>query len=138
MACSPGSLSKLAFDADSTFDANSEPVPFLYETLQKLAGAGTVMVADISETRLGMADTYGADLLINSAKEDLEEAVMRRTGGIGADVVITAVPVPAIQQQSVRMAARQGRINLFGGLPKGGPDKRMLCFLQYLILSLVL
>jgi L-iditol 2-dehydrogenase len=95
------------------------PMGILHLQLQKLAGAGTVMVADIAETRLGMAEAYGADLLINSAKEGLEEAVLRSTGGIGADVVITAVPVPAIQQQSVRLAARQGRINLFGGLPKG-------------------
>ena len=95
------------------------PMGILHIQLQKLAGAGTVMAADISESRLGRAETYGADLLVNSAEEDLEEAVLRYTGGIGADVVITAVPVPAVQQQSVRLAARQGRINLFGGLPKG-------------------
>ena len=95
------------------------PMGILHLQLQKLAGAGTVMVADISDTRLGMAEGYAPDVLINSSKEDLEKAVMRHTGGIGADVIITAVPVPAIQQQSVRMAARLGRINLFGGMPKG-------------------
>jgi len=95
------------------------PMGILHLQLQKLAGAGTVMVADLSDTRLEMAERYGPDVLINSAKEDLEKAVMHHTGGIGADVIITAVPVPAIQQQSVRLAARLGRINLFGGLPRG-------------------
>ncbi len=38
---------------------------------------------------------------------------------MGADVIITACPAPVIQRQSVEMAAKLARINLFGGLPKG-------------------
>jgi threonine dehydrogenase-like Zn-dependent dehydrogenase len=44
---------------------------------------------------------------------------MELTGGEGADVIITAVPVPEIQQLSLEMTAKLGRINFFGGLPKG-------------------
>ena len=96
------------------------------EALSQPAGRVEVFSCDVAdaqsvETTMGsVVDSLGdPDVLINSAKEDLEKAVMRHTGGIGADVIITAVPVPAIQQQSVRMAARLGRINLFGGMPKG-------------------
>jgi hypothetical protein len=35
MGCSQGAQAKLAFDADSTFDASSNPMDFLYETVQK-------------------------------------------------------------------------------------------------------
>ncbi len=49
------------------------------------------------------------------------QAVLDLTGGRGADVVITAAASGAAQEQAVRMAARRGRISLFGGLPKDKP-----------------
>ena len=47
--------------------------------------------------------------------------VMELTGGRGADVVITATPANVTQEQAISMAARQGRISFFGGLPKNDP-----------------
>jgi L-iditol 2-dehydrogenase len=87
--------------------------------LQKLAGAGLLMVADIAQQRLDLVRGLGADWLINSAEKDLLETVIQLTGGRGADVIITAVPVAEIQQLAVQMAAKLGRVNLFGGLVKG-------------------
>ena len=46
---------------------------------------------------------------------------MELTGGRGADVVITATPANVTQEQAISMAARQGRISFFGGLPKNDP-----------------
>ncbi len=46
---------------------------------------------------------------------------LKLTGGRGADVVITAAASGAAQQQALQMAARQGRISFFGGLPKDDP-----------------
>jgi L-iditol 2-dehydrogenase len=46
---------------------------------------------------------------------------MRLTEGRGADVVITATPANVTQEQAIAMAARQGRISFFGGLPKTDP-----------------
>ena len=43
------------------------------------------------------------------------------TDGRGADVVITAAASGAAQEQALQMAARQGRISFFGGLPKDNP-----------------
>ncbi len=40
------------------------------------------------------------------------------TEGAGADVIITANPVPETQVQAVEMAKKGGRILLFGGLLK--------------------
>jgi threonine dehydrogenase-like Zn-dependent dehydrogenase len=85
----------------------------------RLAGSVKVMVADLLPSRLELIQQFGPDILINTSEEDLEEAVMRHTGGWGADVIITACPVPEIQEISVRLASKLGRINLFGGLPKG-------------------
>jgi L-iditol 2-dehydrogenase len=43
------------------------------------------------------------------------------SGGEGADVVIVAVASGRAQEQSLELAARQGRINFFGGLSKDNP-----------------
>ena len=52
---------------------------------------------------------------------DVVAEVLRLTGGRGADVIITATPANITQEQAISMAARQGRISFFGGLPKNDP-----------------
>ena len=47
--------------------------------------------------------------------------VLKLTDGRGADVVVTAAASGAAQEQALRMAARQGRVSFFGGLPKDNP-----------------
>ena len=83
---------------------------------------GTVVLVDINDERLQMsADAVQPDHVINSAKEDVVAKVMELTGGRGADVTITATPANVTQEQAISMAARQGRISFFGGLPKNDP-----------------
>ncbi len=103
---------------DAVLIVGAGPMGALHMQVQKLAGASPLMVADIVQARLDLVSSLGADVLINSAEKDLLTTVMEFTEGRGADVIITAVPVPEIQQLSVQMAAKLGRINFFGGLPK--------------------
>ena len=49
------------------------------------------------------------------------DAVRKLTDGRGADVIITAAAAGAAQEQALQMAAPQGRISFFGGLPKDRP-----------------
>jgi len=44
---------------------------------------------------------------------------MNNSYGRGSDVIIIAAPSGKAQEQSLELVARQGRINFFGGLPKG-------------------
>jgi len=104
---------------DRVLIVGAGPMGVLHLQLSRLAGASTVMVADVSEVRLKMLEAFQPDVVIDSKNEDLLEAVMHNTGGSGADVVITACPVPQIQQLSLQLTAKLGRISLFGGLPKG-------------------
>jgi threonine dehydrogenase-like Zn-dependent dehydrogenase len=115
---------------DRVLIVGAGPLGALHLQLNRLAGADLVMMADISEKRLGMMKNYGADILIDSSKEDLKESVLKHTGGEGADVIITACPAPEVQQSSVEIAAKLGRINFFGGLPKG---KEQVCLNTNLI-----
>lgn len=95
------------------------PIGALHVIMNGLAGAGKIISADISEKRLQAMKDFGADVLINSGKESLREAVMENTNGRGADVVIVACSVPQLQKEALHLAAPHGRISFFGGLPEG-------------------
>ncbi len=83
---------------------------------------GPVVLVDINAERLKMsADAVQPDHVINASEEDVVARVMELTDGRGADVIITATPASVTQEQAISMAARQGRISFFGGLPKTDP-----------------
>lgn len=84
--------------------------------------AGRVILVDINAERLQLsADAVQPDVVINASKVDIVEDIMARTDGRGADVIITATPANVTQEQAIAMAARNGRISFFGGLPKSTP-----------------
>ena len=95
------------------------PIGCMHVVLARARGARKIIVVDVSDDRLGMCGQFGPDLCINSAHEDLNECVARETGGMGADVVITANPVGATQVQALEIAKKGGRVVFFGGLPHG-------------------
>lgn len=83
---------------------------------------GPVYLVDVNEGRLKIsADAVRPDEVINAAEVDVVEKVMELTGGRGADIVITATAANITQEQAIAMAARNGRISFFGGLPKTNP-----------------
>ena len=86
---------------------------------------GPVYLVDVNAERLQMsADAVAPDEIINGAEVDVVERVMELTGGRGADIVITATAANVAQEQAISMAARNGRISFFGGLPKTDPTIR--------------
>lgn len=56
----------------------------------KLKGAYKVIIVDILEGKLNLSKSLGADIVINSKKENPVEKVKKLTGGRGADVVVEA------------------------------------------------
>jgi L-iditol 2-dehydrogenase len=81
-----------------------------------------VFLIDVNADRLKMsAEAVEPDEVINGAEVDVVERVMELTDGRGADVVITATAANVTQEQAIAMAARNGRISFFGGLPKTNP-----------------
>ena len=83
---------------------------------------GTVVLVDVNAERLAMsAEAVQPDVVIDASAVDVVEEVLRLTEGRGADVIITATPANVTQEQAVAMAARNGRISFFGGLPKTNP-----------------
>jgi L-iditol 2-dehydrogenase len=84
--------------------------------------SGPVYLVDVNAARLQMsADAVQPEEIIDGSQVDVVERVMELTGGRGADVVITATAANITQEQAISMAARNGRISFFGGLPKNDP-----------------
>lgn len=95
------------------------PIGIMHLFMARLSGARRVIVSEMSEERLTQALAFGADLTVNPEKQDVGEVVRAASGGQGAHVVIVAAPSPAAQMQAMEFVAVHGRINFFGGLPKG-------------------
>jgi len=109
-------------DGDTVVVMGAGPVGCLHANLAKVRGASTVILIDLRAERLEMARALGgADVLIDGSQDDVRERVLEATDGVGASVVIVAAPSNQAQEQSVTLAARRGRINFFGGLPKTNP-----------------
>jgi len=110
-------------NGDDVVVLGAGPIGCLHVRLARARGAGRVFLADLSQARLDMAAALvRPDAAICSAAVDPVDAVAKLTDGRGADVVITAAASPEAQRQAVVMAARQGRVSFFGGLPQDHPD----------------
>lgn len=87
---------------------------------------GAVYLVDVNAERLTMsAEAVHPDEVIDASQVDVVQRVLDLTGGRGADVVITATAANVTQEQAIAMAARNGRISFFGGLPKTDPDHHL-------------
>lgn len=72
------------------------------------------------EARLGLARDIGADEVVDSEVEvNLVDAVMARTNGVGADIVIECTGQPQVWIDSVKATAANGHTLLFGGCKSG-------------------
>ena len=76
----------------------------------KLMTPGRIIAIDLAEARLAKAREFGADVTINNGVEDAIEIVKGLTGGLGADVAIEAVGVPATFELCTELIRPGGRV----------------------------
>jgi L-iditol 2-dehydrogenase len=109
-------------EGDDVVVMGSGPIGCLHVRLARARGAARVFLVDINTERLHLAaGLVHPDATVSSAQVDVVDEIGKLTDGRGADVVITAAASGAAQEQAIAMAARQGRISFFGGLPKDNP-----------------
>lgn len=107
---------------DDVVVIGSGPIGCLHVLLARSRGAASVTLIDLNQQRLDLAAGIACpDAVISAGAVDPVAAVLERTGGRGADVVITAAASGTAQEQALAMAAPRGRISLFGGLPRDKP-----------------
>lgn len=101
---------------DDVLIIGAGPIGCLHTLIAKRRGARRVIVANRRQSRLDIAATMGADVLVNVTDTDLHEEIMRLTEGRGVDVVITCVSNPEVIASATDLLARLGRLNVFSGL----------------------
>jgi alcohol dehydrogenase len=80
----------------------------------RLYSPSHIVAIGLSDARLEAAKRFGADVTVNSAREDPLAVIKDLTGRLGADVSIEAVGVPASFELAVKLARPGGRIANIG------------------------
>jgi alcohol dehydrogenase len=80
----------------------------------RLFSPSHVIAIDMASARLEAAKQFGADVVINNSEQDPIAAVMELTGGLGADVAIEAVGVPATFELATELVRPVGRVANIG------------------------
>jgi len=85
--------------------------------MAKLCG-GWVIGVDVSDAKIEMAKSLGADAVIDGRREPLVKQVMALTGGRGVDAAIDTVGSTETLEGSLASLARAGRLVIIGHRPR--------------------
>src|SRR5690606_25993576 len=84
----------------------------------KVAGATTIIAADIVPERLETAKELGATHVINSKDKD-PVAEIKEITGAGADFTLEATGIPAVLRQAIDALGSVGMCGIVGAAPLG-------------------
>ena len=90
------------------------PIGLSAITGARLFSPSHIVAIDLADARLEAAKRFGADVTVNNGREDALEVIRELTGGLGADVAIEAVGVPATFELATRLARPGGHIANIG------------------------
>jgi alcohol dehydrogenase len=80
----------------------------------RLFSPAHVVAIDLADSRLEAAKQFGADVTVNNGREDPLAAIADLTGGLGADVAMEAVGVPATFELAAQLIRPGGRVANIG------------------------
>ncbi len=80
----------------------------------RLFSPSHIVAIDLADGRLDAAKQFGADVIVNNGREDPLEVIRTLTGGLGADVAIEAVGVPATFELATTLVRPGGHIANIG------------------------
>jgi alcohol dehydrogenase len=99
---------------DTVVVVGAGPVGLAAIITAKLYGPGRIVAVDLDNSRLERAQEFGADVTINNSSENAVERVQEMTDGLGADVVMEAVGVPATFELCTELVCPGGRVANIG------------------------
>ncbi|HTT54576.1 MAG TPA: zinc-dependent alcohol dehydrogenase family protein [Streptosporangiaceae bacterium] len=80
----------------------------------RLFSPSHIVAIDLADARLDAAKQFGADVTVNNAGQDPMQVIQSLTDGLGADVAIEAVGVPATFELAAKLARPGGHIANIG------------------------
>jgi threonine 3-dehydrogenase len=90
------------------------PIGLMSIAVAKAVGGTFVAAVDINEYRLDLAKELGADLIVNSMRDNPVAAILDETKGVGVDVVLEMSGAAPVYGQMVKVVRAGGRIALLG------------------------
>ncbi|GAB5403572.1 MAG: galactitol-1-phosphate 5-dehydrogenase [Aureliella sp.] len=82
----------------------------------RLAGASQVIAVDLEDSKLEIAKSLGADVVLNPKTCDVAEEVKKLTGGHGADVALEVVGATVTINTAIECTRKGGAVTLVGNL----------------------
>jgi 2-desacetyl-2-hydroxyethyl bacteriochlorophyllide A dehydrogenase len=92
----------------------------LLHTMLSVKKGASVIVSDMNEERLKLAQKLGAKYIINPSKEDLEQRIMEITDGKKVQVIFDTTPVAEVVEDACKVLSNNGRLVLYSSFY---PDK---------------
>jgi aryl-alcohol dehydrogenase len=80
----------------------------------RIIGCTTIIAADLHDSRLELARELGATHTVNSRDDDLTEALMAATGGMGVDYVLDTTAIPQVLTGAAEALGIRGTLALVG------------------------
>src|SRR5207253_7149538 len=95
---------------DTVVVVGAGPIGLATVMTAKLYTPAQVIAIDLADSRLEKAREFGADVTINSGREDATAVVHELTQGVGADVAVEAVGVPETFELCSALVRPGGRV----------------------------
>ena len=99
---------------DTVVIVGAGPIGLAAVMTATLYSPGCIIVVDPAEPRRDAAKSLGADVVLDSQLEPALEVVRSMTGGLGADVVMEAVGIPATFEMCTALVRPGGRVANIG------------------------
>jgi alcohol dehydrogenase len=95
---------------DTVAIVGAGPIGLAAVMTARLYTPGRIVVMDVADARLEKANAFGADVVVNNARENAVERVLELTDGLGADVAVEAVGVPETFELCTELVRPGGRV----------------------------
>jgi alcohol dehydrogenase len=100
--------------ADVVAVIGAGPIGLAAMMTAQLFSPSHIVAIDLADSRLGAARKFGADIVVNSGRDDPALIIGELTGGLGADVTMEAVRRPQTFEQAVRLVRPGGHVANIG------------------------
>jgi alcohol dehydrogenase len=105
-----GALNGCVAPGDVVAVVGAGPIGLSAIVAARLFSPATIVAIDLVDSRLDLAKQFGADVTVNSGREDAQDHILELSEGLGADVAIEAVGIPATFELCTRLVRPVGRV----------------------------
>ncbi|MRH87602.1 alcohol dehydrogenase catalytic domain-containing protein [Nocardia sp. SYP-A9097] len=109
-----GVLNGAVTPGDTVAIIGAGPIGLAAIATARLYSPGHIIAIDLADSRLEAAQKIGADVIVNSSRENPLDIVRELTGGLGADVTIEAVGIPETFETAVELVRAGGHVANIG------------------------